>query len=90
MKKAGLQAGVDYAGKSRLLGGRPLGGVDFKWYDENNWRTQTSAKLGLQYGRETPEKRGMAVFLEAFDGAGPGQYLRNHVKYVGASLRFDL
>jgi hypothetical protein len=92
MKKAGLQAGVDYAGPRPVVAGaRVVGGLDIKWQEETDWRVAISGKIGLEFGRPRPERRGVSVFLEAFDGPAPfGQYLRHQVAYQGVSVQFDL
>ena len=92
LKKTGVQAGVDYAGDRPVIaGGRLVGGVDMKWQEETDWRAGTSAKIGLEFGRPRPERRGITVFLEAYDGPAPfGQYFRHNITYQGVSVQFDL
>jgi hypothetical protein len=92
LKKSGLQAGLDYAGSvPLLLGGRPVGGVDVKWFEETDWRAGVSAKVGLEFGRPRPERRGITLLVEAYDGPAPfGQYLRHNVSYYGLAVQFDL
>jgi hypothetical protein len=92
MKKTGLQAGVDYAGNAPVIAGaRVVGGLDVKWNEETDWRTGVSAKIGLEFGRPWPERRGVTVLLEAYDGPAPfGQYFRHDVTYQGVSVQFDL
>ena len=91
-KKFGLHAGLDYAGRAPLLGGgRLVGGVDVKWFDELNWRPGVSVKLGLEYGRPYPQRRGITVLLEAYDGSSPfGQFYLSNIKYYGLGVQFDL
>jgi uncharacterized protein DUF1207 len=91
-KRPGLHAGLDYAGRAPLLGdGRLVGGVDVKWFDELNWRPGVSVKLGLEFGRPYPQRRGITVVLEAYDGFSPfGQFYRSDIKYYGLGLQFDL
>lgn len=89
-KKAGLHAGFDYAGRA-LLGGRLVGGLDVKWFEDTDWRAGVSAKLGLEFGRAWPARRGLTVLLEAFDGPAPfGQYHRHNISYYGVAMQFDL
>ena len=87
MNKWGLQAGVDYQGSSAVLfGGRLVGGFDARFLDENNWRRGLSAKLGLAYGRPDPDRRGVTVLLEAYDGPAPfGQFYRDVISYYGVA-----
>jgi Protein of unknown function (DUF1207) len=91
-KRPGLHAGLDYAGRAPLLGyGRLVGGVDVKWFDELNWRPGVSVKLGLEFGRPYPQRRGITVLLEAYDGFSPfGQFYSSDFKYYGLGVQFDL
>lgn len=90
LNKWGIQAGVDYLGSTAVLfGGRLTGGLDARSHDENNWRLGLSAKLGLAYGRPDPDRRGVTVLLEAYDGPAPfGQFYRDVISYYGVSLQF--
>jgi hypothetical protein len=58
--------------------------------EETDWRGGLSAKIGLEYGRARPNRRGVTVLLEYFDGSAPfGQFYQDTVTYYGASLQFD-
>jgi hypothetical protein len=49
-----------------------------------------SAKVGLQYGRPAPDRRGMRVMLEYFDGPAPfGQFYHDVLTYYGIGLQLD-
>ena len=91
LKQWGFQVGFDYAGTRQILfGGRLVGGVDYRSMEETDWRGGLSAKVGLEYGRASPNRRGVTVLLEYFDGSAPfGQFYRDTVTYYGASLQFD-
>lgn len=91
MKKPGVHAGLDYAGHAPMLGGaRLVGGLDLKWFEETGWRAGVSAKLGLEFGRPRPERRGVTVLLEVYDGFAPfGQFYRDEVTAYGLALQFD-
>jgi len=91
LKKTGFQLGVDYVGTKQILfGGRLVGGVDYRSLEETDWRGGLSAKVGLEYGRPGPNRRGVTVLLEYFDGSAPfGQFYQDTVTYYGASLQFD-
>jgi hypothetical protein len=89
--RGGLHAGLDYAGASPVLaGGRLVGGVDVKWFEQTDWDAGVSAKIGLEFGRPRPERRGLTVLAEAYDGFAPfGQFTSREVRYYGVGLQFD-
>jgi len=89
--RGGLHAGIDYAGASPVLaGGRLVGGVDVKWFEQTDWDAGVSAKIGLEFGRPRPERRGLTVLAEAYDGFAPfGQFTSREVRYYGVGLQFD-
>jgi hypothetical protein len=90
LKKTGVHAGLDYAGHALVLGGRLVGGLDLKSFDETGWRISTSAKLGLELGRRHPERRGVTLLLEAYKGSAPfGQFYRDYITYYGLAVQFD-
>ena len=91
LKRPGVQAGLDYAGRSPVFGGgRLVGGVDIKSFDALGWHPGVSAKLGLEFGRPRPERRGVTVLLEAYDGSAPfGQFYRDEISYYGVAVQFD-
>ena len=73
-----------------IFGGRLTGGVDVKWLEQADWRSGVSAKLGLMVGRYSPDRRGLTLFLEAYDGYAPfGQFFVEDVRYSGVTLQFD-
>jgi hypothetical protein len=89
--RGGVHAGIDYAGASpAFAGGRLIGGVDVKWFEETDWDAGVSAKLGLEFGPPHPQRRGLTVLLEAYDGFAPfGQFTSQKVRYAGLALQFD-
>jgi uncharacterized protein DUF1207 len=91
LKETGLHAGLDYAGRTPMLwGARLVAGLDLKWFEETDWRAGVSGKIGLEFGRPRPERRGITVLLEAYDGFAPfGQFYRDDVTYYGAAVQFD-
>ena len=90
LKKWGIQAGVDYRGSTPVLfGGRLVGGLDIRGHEENDWRAGVSARLGLGFGRPEPERRGITVLLEYYDGPSPfGQFYHDIISYYGVALQF--
>jgi hypothetical protein len=91
LKKAGLQAGLDYVGSRPVLAGaRLVGGLDVKAFEETDWKSGVSAKIGLEFGRPRPERRGITLLLEAYNGPAPfGQFYRDDITYYGLSAQFD-
>jgi hypothetical protein len=73
-----------------LAGGRLVGGFDVKWFEQADWDAGVSAKVGLEFGRPRPERRGLTVLAEAYDGFAPfGQFTSREVRYYGVGLQFD-
>jgi hypothetical protein len=89
-KGNGTQLGFDFVGSTSFYGMRPTGGIDVKWLEAADWRSGVNAKLGVMVGRFSPDRRGLTLFLEAYDGFAPfGQFFVEDVKYYGVSLQFD-
>jgi hypothetical protein len=89
-----VQAGVEYYGKSRVLGrGRPVGGLDLKVNQEQDWGTvNTSVKAGLQFDGTAPNGRFIRVLLEGYRGFAPhGQFYTSRIGFYGfgAVLGFE-
>lgn len=91
LHRSGGQAGIDYASHAPLPGGaRLVGGLDLKWFEETDWRVGASLKLGLEFGRRHPERRGITVLAEYYEGFSPfGQFYRDDVTAYGLALQFD-
>jgi hypothetical protein len=91
LHRNGGQAGVDYASSAPLLGNaRLVGGLDLKWFEETDWRVGASFKVGLEFGRRHPERRGITVLAEFYEGFSPfGQFYRDDVKAWGLAMQFD-
>lgn len=84
--------GIEYRGSKPLLwNGRPIGGVDMKSFEENNWAIDTSVKAGLEFGHPNPGQRRLRLMAEWYKGFDPhGQFYNNKVEYfgLGVSLGF--
>ena len=91
LKQGGFQVGLDYTGTERVLfGGRLVGGIDYRSFEENDWRGGMSIKAGLEYGPPRPDRRGIKVLLEYYDGAAPwGQFSNDVITHYGFSVQFD-
>jgi hypothetical protein len=91
LKQGGFQVGLDYTGTERVLfGGRLVGGIDYRSFEENDWRGGMSIKAGLEYGPPRPDRRGIKLLLEYYDGAAPwGQFYNDVITHYGFSVQFD-
>ena len=91
LKQGGLQVGVDYKGtQPAVFGGRLVGGIDVRALEETSWRRGVSVKVGLEYGRPGPDRRGITVLLEGFDGPAPfGQFYHDNITSYGLAVQFD-
>jgi len=84
--------GIEYRGDKPLLwNGRPIGGVDMKSLEENDWAMDTSIKAGLEFGHPNPGQRRLRLMAQWYKGFDPyGQFYNNKVEYygLGVSLGF--
>jgi hypothetical protein len=87
---AGLHGGLEFRGPEPLLGiGRPIGGVDLKSWEQHDWQTDISLKLGFEFGDYSAGQRRLRLMLEAYDGFAPhGQFYEQEVMYLGCGLYF--
>lgn len=75
LERIGGQAGLEYRGSTRFLGGRTLGGIDIKGDAHHDNKLSVSLKAGVEYGKPGPGNRRIRVMLEAYDGYVPfGQF----------------
>jgi hypothetical protein len=92
LKPLGAHLGIEYRfSKTLLWNGRPLGGVDMKSLEENDWEIDTSVKIGLEFGHPNPGHRRIRLMAEWYQGFDPhGQFYSNKVEYygLGVSLGF--
>lgn len=81
-----LHSGLDYRGvKSFLLGGRLIGGMDFKNFEEHHWSENMAGKLGLEFGYAGGRR--IQVVAEAFKGFSPyGQFYDLRISYYGLGV----
>ena len=80
--------GIEYRGcKPLFWNGRPVGGVDMKSFEENNWAIDTSVKVGLEFGHPNPGQRRLRLMAEWYNGFDPhGQFYNNKVEYYGLGI----
>jgi len=87
---SGVHAGFDYVSGPALFGQRWIAGLDVKWIEQADWRSGVSAKAGIKIGRQSLERRGLTLLVEAYDGFAPfGQFFVEDWRYRGVSLQFD-
>ncbi|MFZ5770385.1 MAG: DUF1207 domain-containing protein [Thermodesulfobacteriota bacterium] len=84
--------GIEYrGGKPLVWNGRPVGGVDMKSLEENDWAIDTSVKAGLEFGHPNPGQRRLRLMAQWYKGFDPyGQFYNNKIEYygLGVSLGF--
>ncbi len=90
LRPGGLHAGVEYRSKQPLLyGGRLIGGLDLKSWEQHDWSVDASLKLGLEFGTTQPGHRRMRLIVEAYDGHAPhGQFYETEITYYGLGVYF--
>lgn len=86
------EIGVDYVSSGPVLfGQRLVGGVNVFSLEEREWRTGTTIRLGLSFGRPYPDPRGISLLFEGFKGIAPfGQFYVDDIRYYGVGLYFDI
>ena len=91
LKQLGAQLGVEYRTPIKALwANQLLGGLDIKSYEEVDWDSSISLKLGLAYGRQSQGGSGIRLMLEAYDGPSPfGQFFNHDLTYYGLGMYFD-
>jgi len=63
---------------------------DVKWLEPADWRSGVSGKAGIKLGGPAPERGGVTLLLEAYEGFAPfGQFFVEDFKYHGVTLQFD-
>jgi len=88
LKPGGYHGGLEYRGKAPLLfGGRLVGGVDLKSWQEHAYSVDTSLKVGLEFGAAQPGRRRLRVMAEGYRGYAPhGQFYDDKIRYFGVGV----
>jgi hypothetical protein len=88
LKPTSAHWGIEYRGSRPVLwGGRLVGGVDWKSFEENSWAINSSVKLGLEFGKPNPGHRRLRLMAEWYRGFDPrGQFYMNRMEYLGLNL----
>lgn len=84
------ELGVEYRGhRFRWDLGRLVAGVHLRSSEEQNWRTSTSAKIGLELGQADPGRRRVRILAEYYDGFSQfGQFFDTEIRYAGVGVYF--
>lgn len=85
-----VEIGVEYRGQRfRWDLGRLIAGVDLRSFEELNWRTARSVKVGLELGQADPGRRRVRILAEHYHGSSPfGQFFNTEIRYSGIGLYF--
>lgn len=69
---------------------RPIMAVDLKNHEQNNWRTDVSARAGVQFENFQTFGRKLQFMLEYFSGNSPtGQFYLHKVEYLGFGAHYQ-
>lgn len=91
LKPWSVQYGVELRSPRTFLSRttRPLFAADFKNWEENDWNTDVSVRLGLEFERPTTVSRRFQIMLEYFNGSSPnGQFYNRTIEYMGLGAHF--
>lgn len=87
LDRAGLHGGLEYRGTKKIWGGRPIGGLDLKSWQEHDWSLDTSLKAGLEFGTPRPGNRRLRIMGEYYRGHSPyGQFYADEITYYGLGM----
>ncbi len=68
---------------------RPIAAVDLKNFQENNWSTDISARVGVEFDNLKVLGRKLQILAEYYNGYTPsGQFYINKVEYLGLGVHF--
>jgi hypothetical protein len=89
-KGGGVHLGADYLSAPVLFGQRLTAGLDVKWLEPADGRSGVSAKAGVKLGGPAPQRGGVTLLVEAYEGFAPfGQFFVEDIRYHGATIQFD-
>jgi hypothetical protein len=84
-----IQTGVELTGPLFFGRMRPIAGGDFQRRESSDWRTDYSAKLGIEFETHRFVGRRFQVVGEYYKGRNPnGQFFERDVEYVGGGFHF--
>jgi hypothetical protein len=88
-----VEYGVEYYGHPLFDNSStiPVAAVDFQNHQANDWGTDISARLGLQFQNPSTFGRRLDLMLEYYDGHSPnGQFFLERIQQFGIGLHFYL
>jgi hypothetical protein len=84
-----VQAGTELRGVRLFSHVRPVLGTDIQVRQYGNWTPSLSLRGGLEY-RSPDGERAARLLLQYFNGRTPdGQFLREHLEYLGVGLHLS-
>lgn len=88
LKPGGLHGGIEFRGRRPLLwGGRLVGGLDLKSWQEHDYSVDSSLKVGLEFGATDPGRRRLRIMAEGYHGYAPhGQFYDDRISYTGLGV----
>jgi len=88
-----VQAGIELNSPVALFGDRvrPFAALDVRRAEENDYRSDYSARVGLQFENPVLKGRRLQVYGEYFKGFSPnGQFFTRQIEYFGGGFQFFL
>jgi len=85
------QYGIEFRSPWRIdfASMRPILAADFKNFDENNWRTDVSARAGVEFENSKVLGRKLQILAEYYNGFTPsGQFYKDKVEYIGLGAHY--
>jgi hypothetical protein len=83
------QAGIEIESPKAFVGGhlRPVSGVDLQFRDESDWRTDLSARLGIQVEHAKLRRLRLQLLAAYYRGRSPhGQFYNRRIETLGVGL----
>jgi Protein of unknown function (DUF1207) len=90
LKPGYAEIGGEYRGERFLWGlGRLIAGYDVHSFQEEDWNTARSLKIGLELGEADAGRRHVRLMAEHYTGFSTfGQFFRTEIRYTGVGIYF--
>jgi hypothetical protein len=92
LKRWSTQAGMEFRSPRTIWGKRvrPIAALDLQNHQENAWRTDLSARAGLQFESLQVMGRNLQFLAHYFNGYSPdGQFYKETIEYVGLGVHLN-